>query len=75
MRWATATHGVTLIEGFAELLQCVEVLEIVLGLVRGISYLAVEGPPRLHVWNTQYIADLYSAMAWGDPSSRPQVYL
>ena len=46
---ADATHRVTLIERFAELLQCVEVLEIVLGLIRGISDVTVKGPPCLHV--------------------------
>ena len=44
-----ATHGVTLIKRLAQLLQCVKVLEIVLGLVGGISDAAVKGPPGLHV--------------------------
>ena len=44
-----ATHGVTLIKRLAQLLQCVKVLEIVLGLVGGVSDVAVKGPPGLHV--------------------------
>ena len=46
---AATTHRVTLVERFTELLQCVEVLEIVLGFIGSISDLTVKGPPCLHV--------------------------